>query len=109
MGLGPVEDLPTGTRQTVLRESGWCKRTPMHELSLAQGLLDQLVSLAQEHDAETILTVRVEIGDRAGIVIDSFTFGFDAVKTAFQPTRKARLEIKTVPGEDLILAQVEME
>ena len=67
------------------------------------------LSLAQEHDAETILTVRVEIGKRAGIVIDSFTFGFGAVKTEYQPTRNARLEIKTVPGDDLILAYVEME
>jgi len=81
----------------------------MHELSLAQGLLDQLLALAREHGAKTVLTVRVDIGDRAGIVIDSFVFGFDAVKTGCQATSNARLEVREVSGEDLILTQVEME
>jgi len=81
----------------------------MHELSLAQGLLDQLLALAREHDAGTILNVKVQIGDQAGIVVDSFVFGFHAVKTGYQITRNANLEIQEVPGTDLILAQVEME
>ena len=81
----------------------------MHELSLAQGLLDQLLGLAEQHGAEQILTVRVQIGGQAGIVIDSFIFGFDAVKTIDARTRNANLEIQHVAGDDLILAQVEME
>ena len=81
----------------------------MHELSLAQGLLDQLLALAELHDAEKVLIVRVQIGDRAGIVVDSFQFGFDAVKTEYRITKNANLEIQEVPGHDLVLAQVEME
>lgn len=81
----------------------------MHELSLAQGLLDQLGGLAVEHGATKIITVYVEIGTEAGIVADSFSFGFDAVKTTNRLTENAVLEINRVPGPDLILNRVEME
>ena len=49
----------------------------MHELSLVQGLLSQLQTLAQQHSAISISRVRVEVGPFAGIVIDSFQFAFD--------------------------------
>jgi len=48
---------------------------PMHEFSLAQGLVNQLLALAGQHHSRKICTVRVEIGSLAGIVADSFAFG----------------------------------
>lgn len=81
----------------------------MHELSLAQGLLDQLITLAREHDVTTVLEVRVDIGTQAGIVVDSFCFGFDALKKEYPVTKKAVLTITDTDGTDLILSQVEME
>ncbi len=81
----------------------------MHELSLAQGLISQLTDLAEAHKATRIMTVRVDIGSTAGIVIDSFIFGFDAVKSETEYTNNAQLEITEVEGNDLILAQVVME
>ncbi len=81
----------------------------MHELSLAQGLLSQLQALAKEHGAEKIVLVRVSIGAQSGIVIDSFVFGFNAIKTTLALSRDAVLEISEVEGSDLILMQVEME
>ena len=81
----------------------------MHELSLAQALLDQLQELAVTHGAEKILQVRVNIGRASGIVIDSFVFGFDAVKMDLPLTRKAILTIEEVEGSDLVLMRVEME
>jgi len=81
----------------------------MHELSLAQGLLGQLEELAKTHEAQTILVVRVDIGEQSGIVVDSFCFGFDALKKEKPLTRNAVLTITPTPGTDLILAQVEME
>ena len=81
----------------------------MHELSLAQGLLDQLVTLANSHCVTTVLVVRVDIGTQAGIVVDSFCFGFDALKEDNPLTAKAILEITATDGTDLILSQVEME
>ncbi len=81
----------------------------MHELSLAQALLDQLQELAVTHGAEKILQVRVNIGRASGIVIDSFVFGFDAVKMDLPLTREAVLTIEEVEGSDLVLMRVEME
>ncbi len=81
----------------------------MHELSLVQGLLGQLESLAGQHGASRILRVQVSIGEESCIVEDSFRFGFDAVKTESSLTREAELQIKKVPGNDLMLMQVEME
>lgn len=81
----------------------------MHELSLAQGLLSQLEELARTHEAQTIIVVRVDIGEQAGIVKDSFCFGFDALKKENPLTRNAVLTVNDTQGTDLILSQVEME
>ncbi len=81
----------------------------MHELSLAQALLDQLQELAVTHGAKKILQVRVNIGRASGIVIDSFVFGFDAVKMDVPLTMEAVLTIEEVEGSDLVLMRVEME
>lgn len=92
---------------------GWCwkkrSRLAVHEFSLAQGLISQLGELATAHGAKQIRTVRVSIGSSAGIVIDSFVFGFDALKADMELTRDAILEITRSEGTDLILTQVEME
>ena len=81
----------------------------MHEFSLAQGLTRQLVELADEHGAEKICTVRVAIGTRSGIVVDSFCFGFEVLAKEHPLIREALLEISEPEGDDLILLQVEME
>ena len=69
----------------------------MHELSLAQGLIEQLLDLAAEHKAERILRITVTIGPFSGIVVDSFTFGFDALKQEKTLTIQAVLEIEVPP------------
>ncbi|MFZ5799217.1 MAG: hydrogenase maturation nickel metallochaperone HypA [Thermodesulfobacteriota bacterium] len=69
----------------------------MHEFSLAQGLVNQLLTLADQHNAQKITTVRVEIGSMAGIVADSFAFGFEVLTRENQVTDGAVLEI--IPTE----------
>jgi len=81
----------------------------MHEFSLAQGLMQQLVDLAGQHRAQKICTVRVAIGTRSGIVMDSFSFGFEVLAGENGLTRESVLEITETEGNDLILSQVEME
>lgn len=67
----------------------------MHELSLAQSLLDQLLGLAKEHQAERITRVSVTIGPFSGIVRDSFEFGFNILKDSLLQTKEAVLEVDT--------------
>ncbi len=81
----------------------------MHELSLAQGLLDQLAALARQHRASRIVRVEVAIGRQAGIVVDSFVFGFNAIRTTLEVTREAALVVTATDGCDLVLNRVEME
>ena len=65
----------------------------MHEFSLAQGLVNQLLTLADHHKARKICTVRVEIGSLAGIVADSFAFGFEVLSRENGLLQHAVLEI----------------
>ena len=67
----------------------------MHELSLAQSLIDQLLGLAEEHKASQINKVLVTIGPFSGVVRDSFEFGFNALKKDHPITRAAELELET--------------
>lgn len=68
----------------------------MHEFSLAQGLFTQLHQLAETNQAKKIITVRVEIGKLSGIVIDSFSFGFEVLSQESDLTKKAVLEITEI-------------
>lgn len=66
----------------------------MHELSLAQSLIDQLLELADEHGADRITSLSVAIGPFSGIVADSFSFGFNALKEEHQRTNEAVLMLE---------------
>ena len=78
----------------------------MHEFSLAQNLLQQLLDLAAQHQARKIFRVDVQLGESSNIVADSFQFGFDVLN---EICRNAELVLESIAGNDLILARVEME
>ncbi len=69
----------------------------MHELSLVQGLLSQLESLARQHKTSSIRIVRVEIGQFSGIVVDSFQFAFEVLAKESFLMKNAELEIRVPP------------
>ncbi len=71
----------------------------MHELSLARSLIDQVLALAKEHQAEKIIKVTVIIGPFSGIVADSFCFGFEALKLEQNRTRESILILETPSPE----------
>lgn len=70
----------------------------MHEISLVQGLLGQLHTLALEHKKEKVLSLCMEIGPLSGVVIDSFQFGFDILAKEDPLTDEAELIIETPPA-----------
>ncbi len=67
----------------------------MHELSLAQGLLKQVLAIAHENNVSKVNRIKVSIGTLSGIVVDSFIFGFDALKKDNPIIEKAVLEIES--------------
>lgn len=81
----------------------------MHEFSLAQGLFDQLLDLLDEHGADKIIMAEVGVGRDAGIVVDSFTFGFDVLARGNQKSRDMKLVVVEEAGVDLMLLRVELE
>jgi len=70
----------------------------MHEFTLVQNLVGQLEHLAAMHNAEHICKVKVEIGSRAGVVVDSFRFAFEVISQEVSLTKGSVLEIiETLP------------
>ena len=65
----------------------------MHEVSLVQNLMEQVRQLASENKAETVVCIRVLIGPFSGVVLDSFSFAFDALKQEDGLFSGSRLEI----------------
>lgn len=66
----------------------------MHELSLIQGLGEQLKSLAAENNASRVIKVIMEIGPRCGVVVDSFRFGFEILRSQEPMFKDAELVIE---------------
>ncbi|MGB3210285.1 MAG: hydrogenase/urease maturation nickel metallochaperone HypA [Desulforhopalus sp.] len=81
----------------------------MHEFSLAQGLHNQLMDLVDEHRQAKVLKAEIMIGDNAGIVVDSFLFGFDVLARESGVTRGMELVTRTNSGKDLVLLRVELQ
>jgi len=81
----------------------------MHEFSLAQNLHTQLLDLVSENQLKKVLKAEVAIGDNAGIVVESFVFGFNVLSEGHEATHGMNLVIATDSGKDLVLLRVELE
>ena len=69
----------------------------MHEASLAMSLIDMLVEIAREHRAKRVISCTVLVGKLSGVVVESFTFAFDALKGEYSETEGASLRVEEVP------------
>ncbi|TKB27136.1 hydrogenase maturation nickel metallochaperone HypA [Desulfopila sp. IMCC35006] len=69
----------------------------MHEISLVQGLFEQLKELAAANNATRIISVTMEIGPLCGVVVDSFQFGFDILSADDELVRGAKMIIQVPP------------
>ncbi|MEE4241092.1 MAG: hydrogenase maturation nickel metallochaperone HypA [Desulfopila sp.] len=67
----------------------------MHEISLVQGLFEQLAELAKQNRMTRIISVTMDIGPLSGVVEDSFRFGFEILSSENDLVRGAQLIINT--------------
>lgn len=74
----------------------------MHELSIAQSIIDVAKREAENHRAQTINFIEVEIGELAGVMIDSLTFCYDSIRT-HAGLDTTELKIISVPGKGTCL------
>ncbi len=69
----------------------------MHELAIAQSIVDVIETRAAECNATQVKGVRLKIGEASGVVTDSLTFCFEML-TSLSPTLAgAQLLIDSVP------------
>lgn len=67
----------------------------MHELSLAQGIIDIAVSEARKHDAAGVKTIKLRLGEFTGVAREALEFSFEVAKRG-TAAESAALEIETV-------------
>jgi len=68
----------------------------MHELSIAQSILDIVRQSVPEKELPAVRFVTLQVGDLAGVVPDSLEFSF-TVLTTNTPLRDAKLHIDHIP------------
>jgi hydrogenase nickel incorporation protein HypA/HybF len=69
----------------------------MHEMALAEGVLEIVVDTARRNDARRVKAVRLEIGRLAQVEPDALRFAFDVV-TRDSIADGAALELDTTDG-----------
>jgi len=70
----------------------------MHEMSLAEGVLQIIEDSAKTQNFSRVKTVWLEIGQLAGVEVEAMKFCFDAV-TRDSIAQDAKLEIIETPGQ----------
>jgi hydrogenase nickel incorporation protein HypA/HybF len=69
----------------------------MHEMSLAEGVLQLIEDAARQQEFVKVTTVWLELGQLSGVEVEAMKFCFDAV-TRDSIAAGARLEIIATPG-----------
>jgi|SRR5579859_401868 len=69
----------------------------MHELAIAQSIVDVVEARATQCHAAQVKSVRLKIGEASGIVADSLTFSFEMLASFDSVLSGAQLLIDVVP------------
>jgi hydrogenase nickel incorporation protein HypA/HybF len=75
----------------------------MHEMSIAQSLIEIIREEMARHQAHTLRAVRIHVGEMSAIVPDSLSFCFEVI-TAGTEMEGARLNIEVIPVEGICRA-----
>jgi hydrogenase nickel incorporation protein HypA/HybF len=69
----------------------------MHELAIAQSIVEAVEAKASECHATQVKAVRLKIGEASGVVTDSLTFCFEMLSSLEPTLAGAKLLIDTMP------------
>jgi hydrogenase nickel incorporation protein HypA/HybF len=69
----------------------------MHELAIAQSIVESVEAKAAECNAARVKGVRLKIGEASGVVTDSLTFCFEMLASLNTTLAGAQLVIENVP------------
>jgi hydrogenase nickel incorporation protein HypA/HybF len=68
----------------------------MHEMSIAQSLLDIIIQESKQHQVSRVLAVSLKVGEMSGVETESLRFCFELI-TEGTLAEGARLEIEKLP------------
>jgi hydrogenase nickel incorporation protein HypA/HybF len=77
----------------------------MHEVAIAQGILDVVLDVA---DGQEVRTVRVRAGELLAVTQDSLQFCFEMVGQETSAAA-AHVEVEIVPGDALLIDAIELQ
>ncbi len=80
----------------------------MHEVSIAQTLLQQVSELAAKHSMTAVQRVGVAVGRYSGVVPEALAFAFEILREG-PALGAAALEFQPTDGDDLRLEWIEGE
>ncbi|MBI5529074.1 MAG: hydrogenase maturation nickel metallochaperone HypA [Deltaproteobacteria bacterium] len=80
----------------------------MHELGLTQDLVDLVTAKAVAEGVAKVISVRLMVGEFAGVEPDSVSFCFEVVSRG-TVAENARLEIERVPGREFRVVSMEVD
>jgi hydrogenase nickel incorporation protein HypA/HybF len=69
----------------------------VHELAIAESILDLVLRTARANGATTVVTARIRIGAGSCLNPDSLAFGFEALATG-TPAAGCQLDIESMPA-----------
>ena len=68
----------------------------MHEMAIAQGILDIVLEAAARNDAATVTRIKLQVGEMTEVVPEALAFCFTAL-AAGSAAAAARLDIEMMP------------
>jgi hydrogenase nickel incorporation protein HypA/HybF len=69
----------------------------MHELAIAQSIVEAIEAKALEYQATRVKSVRLKIGEASGILGDSLAFNFEMLANLVPVLAGAKLDIESLP------------
>lgn len=70
--------------------------TEVHEMAIAQGILDIVLKTAAENEATKVMSIKLLIGEMTQVEPESLKFGFEAVSMG-SIAQGAAIEITSIP------------
>lgn len=80
----------------------------MHEVSIADALMQQVTEAASRHGLVTVRQVGICVGVRSGVVPEALAFAFEVLR-AGPVLGTATLDVRSTDGDDLLLEWIEGE
>lgn len=83
----------------------------MHELGIATGVLDSVISVAKNSKVLSVKQIDVVVGKKAAIIDEMFEEAFNALKEIdeYELCKNAKIRTRLAEGRDVYIDKIEVE